>query len=704
MLMKKLTSRHFISAVILFTVIAGLILDKAGAFHFLELKNYDTRVNFCSSSKSVSDDIIFIMVDQSSIDEASQRYGWSWPWPRKTYGRILEYLDQGNAATCIYDILFTEPSVYGPEDDASFAKSLATCLNTKPVIAQFWNGDENDPVITKPLDIFADSAVFVANTTSIKDSDDIIRRTRITDIVNGEKLTFMGFVPPFLNGDSLENLPYQKDGTLKLNYKGSIDDYAHYTAMDVLKSIEAVENGQEPELESSNFQDAHVFIVYYAPGLFDICSTPVNKVYPGSGVSMTALDNYLTNSFIVTAGDFVNLILLILFAALGAFGSFWFGKQKSTLKTTVSLLVFYVLGFGLIMALVYGLFFLRVDIKFINLLFGFAVSSIAMDSITFVLEGKQKRFIKVAFSQYLSPAVINQLIENPDGLKLGGEKRNISIFFSDVQSFTTLSEGLSPESLTDLLNVYLSAMSSIILKSGGTIDKYEGDAIIAFWNAPVDIPEHSLKALLAAVECQETLSKMEDFFVKKVGRPMWTRIGLNTGDAVVGNMGSENRFDYTMFGDSVNLASRLEGLNKQFGTYLMCSESTMLQALNGTPGTQTLTFGEKAAFQAPTYIVPDTFPLYFRPLGRVQVVGKTEAVSIFEPMTKSAYNEKKAVLEIFNKGLELFYQGRLQEAMSIFQNNTTDAPSQKYAQKCASILKTNGWQENWQGIWIADGK
>ncbi|MCQ2577966.1 MAG: adenylate/guanylate cyclase domain-containing protein [Treponema sp.] len=688
--MKKLTSRHFISAVLIFTVIAGFILDKAGAFHFLELKNYDSRVNFCAPSRTVSDDIIFIMVDQSSIDEAASRYGWSWPWPRETYGRILNYLDDGNAATCTYDILFTEPSVYGPEDDEAFAKSLGNCLNTKPIIAQFWDGDEENPGVLKPLDIFSNSAAFLANTTSIKDSDDIIRRTRISNTINGEELTFMGFVPPVLMGETLDDLPYEKDGTLKLNYKGSIDDYTHYTAIDILKSIEALEKGQDPEYESSNFQDAHVFVVYYAPGLFDICSTPVNKVYPGSGVSMTALDNYLTNSFIIPARGFVNLLLLIFFAALGTLGSFWCGKRKNTVKIAAALLVFYLLGLALILVLVYGLFLFRVDIKFINLLFAFAFSSIAMDSITFILEGKQKRFIKGAFSQYLSPAVINQLIENPEGLKLGGEKRNISIFFSDVQSFTTLSEGLSPESLTDLLNVYLSAMSSIILKSGGTIDKYEGDAIIAFWNAPVDIPNHSLKALMAAVECQETLSKMEDFFVKKVGRPMWTRIGLNTGDAVVGNMGSESRFDYTMFGDSVNLASRLEGLNKQFGTYLMCSEETKLQAQkNGSSSKDNAT---------------DSCPLYFRPLGKVQVVGKTEAVSVYEPITESTYLEKKESLETFEKGLNLFYEGKLEEALALFKSNAGDAPSQKYAEKCAAILKTSGWQENWRGIWIAEAK
>lgn len=727
--MKKLASRHFISAVLLVTVIAGLLLDKAGAFHFLELKNYDSRVNLCASSRRVSDDIIFIMVDQSSITEASERYGWTWPWPRETYGRILEYLDEGNAATCTYDILFTEPSAYGDADDEAFAKSLAGCKNTKPVLAKFWDGDEEEPAVLEPLELFAKSAAFVANTTSITDSDDIIRRTRITNTVDGEELTFMGFVPPLLLGDSLDNLPYQKDGTLKLNYKGNIDDYSHYTAMELLKSIEAVENGEEPDLDCNNFQNAHVFVIYYAPGLFDICSTPINKVYPGSGVSMTALDNYLTDSFIVSAGGFVNFLLMVIFAVLGTLGSFWFGKQKSTVKSAVALLIFYALGLALILLLVYGLFLFRVDIKFITLLFAFVFSSLAMDSITFVLEGKQKRFIKGAFSQYLSPAVINQLIENPEGLKLGGEKRNISIFFSDVQSFTTLSEGLSPESLTDLLNVYLSAMSSIILKSGGTIDKYEGDAIIAFWNAPVDIPDHSLKALMAAVECQETLSQMEDFFVKKVGRPMWTRIGLNTGDAVVGNMGSESRFDYTMFGDSVNLASRLEGLNKQFGTYLMCSESTKLQAEKSFTAGGCATKGSVSAGQSVTqgastagntsssaeYCLsqgtpaaagtsPSACPLYFRPLGRVQVVGKTEAIAVYEPLTLKTAAEKKEALDLFAQGLELFYEGHLEEAAEIFRSNTSDAPSQKYAEKCAAILKTSGWQENWQGIWVADGK
>ncbi|MBN2060002.1 MAG: adenylate/guanylate cyclase domain-containing protein, partial [Deltaproteobacteria bacterium] len=195
--------------------------------------------------------------------------------------------------------------------------------------------------------------------------------------------------------------------------------------------------------------------------------------------------------------------------------------------------------------------------------------------INYTIKGRQKRYIKNVFKQYLSPAVIERLVENPDKLALGGEMRELSIFFSDIQGFTGISEQLSPPELTALLNDYLSAMTDIILAEGGTIDKYEGDAIIAFWNAPLDVPDHAKRAVRSALLCGRKLSELRPGFRKRIGTDIYARIGINTGQVVVGNMGSNQRFDYTFLGDAGNLASRLEGVNKQFSTYLMVSEYTM---------------------------------------------------------------------------------------------------------------------------------
>ncbi len=194
--------------------------------------------------------------------------------------------------------------------------------------------------------------------------------------------------------------------------------------------------------------------------------------------------------------------------------------------------------------------------------------------VNYATEGRQKKFIKNAFKQYLSPAVIEQLIQHPERLQLGGERKVLSIFFSDLQGFTSISEGLAPEDLTVLLNEYLSAMTDIIQAEGGTVDKYEGDAIIAFWNAPLDIPDHAQRVVRAALECQRTLAEMRPAIRSRIGKDLLMRIGINTGPAVVGNLGSHTRFDYTMLGDAVNLAARLEGANKEFGTYTMISQAT----------------------------------------------------------------------------------------------------------------------------------
>ncbi len=225
--------------------------------------------------------------------------------------------------------------------------------------------------------------------------------------------------------------------------------------------------------------------------------------------------------------------------------------------------------------------------------------------VNYSTEGRQKRYIKNAFKQYLSPAVIEQLISHPERLKLGGERRELSIFFSDLQGFTSISEGLSPEELTALLNEYLSAMTDIIQEEGGTVDKFEGDAIIAFWNAPLDLDDHALRAVRSALRCQESLARMRPAFRERVGKDLYMRIGINTGPAVVGNMGSHSRFDYTVLGDAVNLAARLEGINKQFKTYTMISQATLEQ-------------------------MADAFPV--RELSRVAVVGRKEPVTVYEPM------------------------------------------------------------------------
>ena len=273
------------------------------------------------------------------------------------------------------------------------------------------------------------------------------------------------------------------------------------------------------------------------------------------------------------------------------------------------------------------------------------------------------------------------MIAHPERLRLGGERRRISIYFSDVQGFTSISENLDPASLTSLLNDYLSEMSDIILQSGGTIDKYEGDAIIAFWNAPVQQENHSVRALEAAVACQERLAELRPELEKRAGRPFYMRIGLNTGDAVVGNMGSRNRFDYTMLGDAVNLAARLEGLNKQFGTYCMCTEES-----------------KKEAEQYGTVLA-------FRELGRAAVVGKSEAVTIFEPMSARVYEERQEIYKTFDTALQLFYQGDFVSAITEFEKiKDKDVAAVKYIEKCKVLQSTWSDMSTWKGVWVATEK
>lgn len=686
---RKTKTRIYVAIVALCSFLFAGGLYKVGVFTFLENKTYDARMVYTSSHFMPSDDVCFIGIDQESLTRAQEERGWSWPWPREAYGMIAEYLKAGGAKSLTFDVLFTEPSVYGDSDDEAFARDCADYGNV--VHAMFYNAASDDEVLL-PIKSIKESAALIGSTVSAKDSDDMIRRGRLFYESEGVKYPALGLSPLLIEGENRElstdeaianyykSLPVEKDGTVYLRYKGNVDRYAHYSAYDILQSYDSYLRGEECEIPPDNFEDAYVYFIFYAPGLFDICSTPISKVYPGAGVHMTLLDGILSDNFIHPLPVFAIYLCIFVCAAIGAL---CVRGANAASKRGILLIVLAMFAFpSAFCVLAHFLFAKNIWLPLVAPLFAFIISLFGSMLVSYSIEGKQKQFIKSAFSQYLSPAVIDSLIANPHRLKLGGERRHISIFFSDVQSFTSLSEKLSPETLTELLNVYLTEMTNIILEHGGTIDKYEGDAIIAFWNAPSDQDDHALRALTAALQCQSRLEELSQMFISKVGRPLWTRIGLNTGDAIVGNMGSNLRFDYTMLGDSVNLASRLEGLNKQFGTYLMCSLQTKTEAENAG------------------------CTLCWRELGRVSVVGKKEAVNVFEPLLPETYKAKEAVYKAFDIGLKLFYEGKIEEAKKYFYvMSTVDAPSKAYLEHCDLVLKSGDVNEpNWSGIWVATSK
>ena len=679
--MKKLnqTAYAIIFSLISFTI--GTILYCNGIFNFLENKIYDNRMIVTSNLSTPSDDICFIGVDQESINEALRTKNWSWPWPRAAYGQIVDFMNEGNASNVIFDVFFTEPSIYGKEDDIAFANS---CKLFGKVVQTFFQNNDDNKTALYPIREIRKSAAIIGNITSAKDSDDIIRRARLSQYFRQIEVPALGITPILLQANNQQEvfkkikkeIPLLKDNTVRLRFRGDINRYVHYSAIDIIQSWEDYKNNKEPLIHPSNFENCTVFFLLYAPGLYDICSSPISKVYPGAGIHITMLDNYLQKDFIKEIPLWVNILYLLICAFSGTLIILITKKHESSSKIIIFSIITTILIPLLIILIGYGFFCINIFIQIIAPLFCFIFSFLESIFYSYATEGKQRRFIKTAFTQYLSPSVINQLLINPDKLKLGGEKRRISIFFSDIQEFTTISEPLSPEQLTDLLNKYLSEMSDIILKNNGTIDKYEGDAIIAFWNAPLDTNNHELKAIESAIECQKRLDELNPEFIKISGHPLFTRIGINTGDAVVGNMGSSKRFDYTMFGDSVNLASRLEGLNKEFGTKILCTYETVTNAIKQGSSLQ------------------------FRLIAYAKVIGKDKSVPIYTPLTQEDYSKHEEEIKTFEKGLELFVAGNFNEAKIIFSKNTKDLPSIKYAQRCDYLIKNppSQWKGEWQAL------
>lgn len=682
--------------------IISTILYNIGALGWIENEIWDRNVNLWAKPSSASDQICSIMVDQNSLDSAEDIMGITWKWPRPIYAAFLSFCKRGGAKVVAFDMIFTEQS-QTMGDDAAFGKSLASTIPSvvaiplsmtegstnwlKSVPANYSAANKlfqtspllyqnlSTPYASFPIPEVATNATILANVLEDPDKDAIFRRIGIGRIFDNRFIPNLGLAAYLAANPKTKisstpnsfkvgnhNIPIDSEGKAILRFCGKSQTHLTLNAGAVLQSELRIQEGKKPTIDPTILKGRYVFFGLSAPGLMDLKPTPVGKTYPGVEIHTTFLDNLLANDFAKPISRPITIILTILISIIAGISTRKSKKWYHAVIISCSLII-------VLIATAILAYPLKIWFSIAPLGAGMIFSLLASGVVNYAIEGHQKRFIKGAFKQYLSPIVIEKLMQDPDRLQLGGEEKTLSIFFSDIQGFTTISENLTPKELTHLLNTYLTAMTNIIHNEGGTIDKYEGDAIIAFWNAPLEQNDHAKRAVSAALRCQQKLEEMRPALKEICGKDVMVRIGINTGPVVVGNMGSDQRFDYTFLGDSGNLAARLEGINKQFGTYLMISEFTK-------------------------NIIAETFPT--RELSRVTVVGKTQPITIYEPFLSESYQSRKTELEQFDQALQLYYNGNFNDAEKIFAE-LDDPPAKIYTARCKQLSECP--PDNWQGIW-----
>lgn len=691
------------------TFLAGALLFWTGALAGWETKIWDIEVRHLAHPAPTTDQIRLIFLDQSSLDWGT-RQGWAWPWPREVYAPVIDFCKRGGAKAIAFDVIFSEPSDQVDQDTAlgnaihhvpAFVGALFVGNSTGS--ATNWPSSVPAPgiefhpsagtalapyILTNavfPIPDLATNATLLGSVFGNPDPDGIYRRLRPFSLFDGKVVPSLGlaaYLAPATNrtlslrGDrvAINNRPLHlaldEDGEAILRYRGSSKTHLTVNISGVIESDIQLTEGKKPLLDPAFFKDSYVLLGFTAPGLKDLRPAPLDPIYPGVEIHATFLDNLLADDFIRDAPPAASLLMALLLSLAAAL-AVRFGRHAwlNVLTITLFITIPPILGVAAYEAGIW--------VPVVFLLVAAVPSMIGALALNYAMEGRQKRFIKGAFKQYLSPVVIEELVQHPERLTLGGEQRELSIFFSDIKGFTSISERLSPVELTALLNDYLTAMTELIYAHGGTVDKYQGDAIVAFWNAPLTQTNHATLAVRSALECQVRLDALNPDFDARIGTTLHQRIGINTGAVVVGNMGSQQRFNYTFLGDAGNLASRLEGINKHFGTGILISEYT-----------RNLLDGSLAA----------------REIACVQVVGKQEAVRIFEPLLPDLARARQGLLSAFAAGLDLYYKGALDEAEAHFATLADKDPAAAaYVRRCQA-MRAHPPAGKWTGIWTMTEK
>jgi len=645
-----------------------LVLGWTGLLHVQELRTYDWRIKQTADPAAVSSDILLVEINDASI-RAVAEIGGRWPWPRVVLSSVIDFLNRAGPRVIAVDLTISEPDLQqgipyggdkwsGAQSDAALVESVSNARavvmladavylgvvgGKEPPKAHEWPSlpyrlgpaIEERPILTPPLPDLATAATALGHNLLSHDTDGPARRIapfiRVGDryvpsLGVAAALIAGGFTPDqvVLDGRTIrvrdraiplvaDRVPDWNDTkstheqlTMLINYKAptivnGARPYKSYEIRDLLISESQITEGMAPELNPAVFKDKIVFIGLTTSGLIDVFTTPFGEgIMPGIQLHAATADSILSNRFIRPAPDRTRIWTAIGFAVLVAL-------MATTLPyiaaATGALLV--VSGWTW-----FSLYLFR-DGLWLNMaepLLACVVALFAGTAYQYFVEGTEKRVVKKLFGRYVSKDVYQQLISNPDLAELGGKRREMSVLFSDIRGFTSVTEKGNPEELVAQLNEYFSRMVAVVFRHHGTVDKFVGDMVMALFGAPLDDAEHGQHAVGAAIEMVTELAELNRKWAGE-GRPQLDiGVGVNSGDMIAGNIGSSSIMSYTVIGDNVNLGSRLESLNKDYRTRIIISDATR-SLLHGN--------------------------YEIRPLGDVVVKGKTRPVAIFEVVVPS---------------------------------------------------------------------
>ena len=714
---KKMSQRLLIGGLIGLAAAALILLFTYGfqrsLFDAFEAKSLDwrylQRIKLLWEKRHGAEieDIIIVDIDNRSLEKLG-RFS---QWPRTYHSQIIDYITAGGAKAIGFDVLFMEPDQIA-ENDSSFIQSTQ---NSGIVYHAMAFSMANPDVFLYPME--APPAGLAAERLSTVMAPEVSAIFKKADRMDGKLIRLynaakgIGFanfspdndsvirtMPLFLNfagrqyfalsiamvmgamnatpqdvtvlpnkevvirpkGHEPVHIPINEKGRLLINYQGTFQTFRYISYYDVLMQ----------RIPQEMFSNKYVLVGTSAAGLSDIRPVPFQDAFPGVEIHANLIYNFLTGDHIKQQKPSAVWLLVILFCVLIALVAMAFRPWLSGLLGVL-------IAGGL--AWLASAWFSRNAfwLEMVRPSLAILVSFLFVFIYRYVDEERNKRYIKNMFQHYLPATVVDELLKRPDMLKLGGDRRVATAFFSDIKDFTSVSEKLEPEELVSQLNEYLSAMTEVVLKYKGYLDKYEGDAIMAIFGVPVDQTDHARRGCLAALDMQERLISLRKKWQEE-NKPLFhARMGLNSGVMIAGNIGGEDRYDYTVIGDSVNLASRLEGANKQYGTHIMISEFTK-------------------------EYIGDEFIL--RELDLIRVKGKQKPVRVFELVAEKRSqlsNAQLMSLPEYEKGLTAYRAKRWDDAMAAFRRalaaDVHDGPSRTYIQRC-EFFKNNPVPLDWDGV------